>query len=843
MINLALRSEFSFRKCYGHLDKLVHDSDIAVGIADTDNTFGHVRLQSACQEAGIKPIFGVRLMVTSERKDKEKAWGSESVFLAKNVDGLREIYKLVSLAYQNFYYHPYVTLGNVLNTISRNVIVISHVINSRTNYLALTHSTPNSAFDQASDRKIPPVLINYNHYPTLEDKAVYDLLVGHRFRDTQTYPQHILDEGELQFELRDRVTNDLYFKHARDNTYVISDMCQHFELPVASNIHYEGKHTLEGLCLAGAMRRGIDLEDEIYGARLDRELKLIHEKKYADYFLIVYEMVNEAKKVMLVGPSRGSSAGSLVSYLIGITEVDPIKYDLLFERFIDINRLDLPDIDIDFPDWKRKRVIDRLVRIYGNKNVAHLGIVARGKPKSVLRDFAASLGVPEFEIEATKDAIIDRSGGDARASMRTRDTLENTEPGKELVEKYPQMMLACEAEEHAHHFGVHAAGMIVCNEPLTHYTSINARNEAVQLCGDDAEKLNLLKIDCLGLRTLSILEEFCTLIDFDFHDLYTIDLEMPKVLEIFKQCRLAGIFQFEGYALRWLTQDLEVKKFDDIVVLTSLGRPGPIHSGGAADYVKKHNGEKEITYISKHPTVLKWTKDTLGTILFQEQVMGIARDFGGLSWNDVSELRKALGKSKGQEFFNRYWERFVKGTREKHISDEEAEHVWKNMMTFGSWGFNKSHAVAYAMISYWTAWAKAQDPLNFAVACMNHTSDSWTAIRLLREMVEFDGLEYEPVDPDNSSEGWSVCDGKLIGGLTNIHGVGSQKAKQILRARIGKDKLGPGLIKKLLKPETDFDVLFPCQHYFGHFFDNPKEHGLDVSPTLIRDVDGKGDWI
>ncbi len=841
MIDLALRSEFSFRRCYGHLEKLVNNSTTAVGVADTDNTFGHVRLQSACQEAGIKPIFGVRLMVTPLRKEKEKAWGPESVFLARNEKGLREIYGLVSRAYENFYYHPYVTHNDIVGRLSDNVIVISHVVGPRTHFLGVSHSTPRESFEAAHERGIAPVAINYNHYPRPEDKDVYDLLVGHRFRDTQTYPQFRLNEGEFRFVCR-HLTDD-FLDEAIGNTHWIADMCDHYELPVAKQVRYEGTKNLAGWCRQGAIDRGIDLNDPVYSDRLGHELQLIKDKNYTDYFLIVAEMVASAKKTMLVGPSRGSSAGSLVSYLVGITEIDPIKYGLLFERFIDVNRMDLPDIDIDFPDWKRGRVMKRLVRIYGANNVAHLGTISQLKPKSAMGEFAASLGIPDYEIDAAKDAIINRSGGDARASMRTEDTLTNTEPGQALLEKYPQMILAKEVEGHARHSGIHAAGVIVCNDPLTHYASVNTRDNSVQIDKRDAEKLNLLKIDCLGLRTLAILEEFCELTDIDFHHFYEMEYNDPKVFKLFNDVRLAGIFQFEGYALRWLTQEMGVKKFDDIIVLTSLGRPGPIHSGGAGDYVDKHNGIVPITFLSEHPSVVAWTKETLGCILFQEQVMGIAREYGNMTWSEVSKIRKALGKSLGEEFFNQFWESFLNGTRENGIDDSEAEHVWKNMMTFGSWGFNKSHAVAYAMVSYWTAWAKATNPLAFAVACMNHTRDTWSATRLLRELVEYEGIEYSPVDPDRSDVKWSVIDGKLTGGLTNIHGIGVKKAAQILEARAGTRDLGKGLMKKLLAPTTDFDILFPCRHYWGHFFDNPKEHGLDESPSLIKDVNGKNDWI
>jgi DNA polymerase III alpha subunit len=289
-------------------------------------------------------------------------------------------------------------------------------------------------------------------------------------------------------------------------------MCEIYDLPKAPNVKYNGEINLRQLCKAGMRKRNIDSDDTVYKDRLEYELKLIEERNFGDYFLIVADMVCTAKRKMLVGPSRGSSGGSLVCYVIGITEVDPIKFGLLFERFIDINRADLPDIDIDFPDKKRKNVIDGLISIYGIEHVSRIATVSKMKPRSAIGEFAKALSIPEYEIAEVKEVIVESSSGDARAQMRVADTFSDTEAGQALIKKYPEIQIASKIEGHARHSGVHAAGIIVCNNKLTMYGGVNTRDgsskkdTSLMMDFRDAEELNLLKIDCLGLRTLSILE-------------------------------------------------------------------------------------------------------------------------------------------------------------------------------------------------------------------------------------------------------------------------------------------------------------------------------------------------
>ncbi len=1090
MIHLALRSEYSFKRCYGFIENMVNYANgISIGVADDANTFAHVAHHRSCIAASVKPILGVRLMVCDKFIEKKKLWGPKYIFLAKNQKGLSEIYRLVFTAYDQFYYHPRLQQSD-LNDISENVFVIATNFNhtNRIDYIGIDQFTPEIIGNWSG---IPKVAICLNWYFDVEDREVYQLHAGTRNMESQTFPQHILSEAEWLRLWPDRAVANA----AVTNTYKISSECEMYDLPKAPNLTYPGKVSLRQLCIAGARKRKLDITKGEYHDRLEREMSLIEERGFSDYFLVVAQMVRAAKHKMLVGPSRGSSGGSLVSFLVGITEIDPLKYGLLFERFIDVNRTDMPDIDIDFPDKKRRLVIDGLSQMYGEEYVSRIATVSKMKPKISIGEFAAGLGIPAYETDTVKEAIVQRSSGDARATMAIEDTFETTDIGREFIEKYPRMGIVKRIETHARHSGVHAAGIIVCNDKLTNYGGVNARDGVFMMDHRDAAKLNLLKIDCLGLRTLSILESVADQIRMPYSDYYDLPLDDEKVFDIFNSMRLSGIFQFQGNALQHATRMMGVYSFDDICAIGALARPGPIHSGGTNIFIGRRTGVDPVEYLSDHPAVIRATKATYGVIIYQEQLMMIAREYGRMTWADVSALRKGTSKSLGEEFFNKYRDQFLKGAIENGADPEEADKVWDNMVTFGclsgdtviplptsnqyspksitikelcknqgyakisaeywnreaqlergpskilcmielgntikpvrldevyesgvketwllkaggfyeiratknhmfftnhgwkaledlkigdqvsvvggskktpsgkfrypgtgsgahnkhglnttaeiekfrqivrggidcnkcdalaenvhhidgnrynnnednieflcclchrkshmdnygyrykrgktvefiiitsisspkievtydirmptkyanfvangfivhnSWGFNKSHAYGYGLISYWTAWAKAHHPLEYAVANLNNTKRQDIAIKILRDMVRNDGIEYTALDPDVSTEEWSVHSGKLIGGLTSIKGIGPKKAKQILKARAGKATYTKSQVATLMNPETPFDILFPCDHWWGDIFENYKNYGLEKPPVAVETIVDPGEYV
>jgi len=514
-----------------------------------------------------------------------------------------------------------------------------------------------------------------------------------------------------------------------------------------------------------------------------------------------------------------------------------MEHGLIFERFIDINRMDLPDIDIDFPDDKRQLAIKYLINKYGKDNVSHISNVNRLMAKSAINEFGMSLSIPKFEVEAVKDALVDRSGGDARADMALADTLEQTEIGQNFIEKYPKMMLAKKAEGHALHAGKHAAGVIVCNEEITNFCGVNSRDFTLMMDKKEAEGKNLLKIDCLGLRTLSILSEAAYLAGLSKHFYYNLPIDDQKVFDVIQNKRYNGIFQFEGDAMQGLCDKMTFSRFEDIVSITALARPGPLHSGAAHTYVKRRSNLEHVDYICLHPEYIKETEPTMGVIVYQEQLMNICRNMANMSWEDVSEIRKAASKTLGKEFFSKYKDIFLEGCKKNKVDEPEAEEVWSNMLSFGAWAMNKSHAVSYGYISYWCAYMKAYYPLEFTVASLNHSKDEESAIRILRDAHKNDGLEYVPVCRELSDVDWAVKGGKMIGGLTNIKGIAAKKAHLIISRRESGEKQTPAIEKMLGDPKTPYDILYPTKHYWNKFFDHPQECGLSHPPTEIKDID------
>lgn len=824
---INLRTEYSFRRTYGTIPSVLDRAQALsserhpwAGIADFYGTWGHYQWEKACRERKIKPLFGVVIPVVADPGEKLTPT-MECTFVAKTRGGLQELYSIVSTAFSHSQHHykrgaiPRLPL-NQLPDVSSDVVVLANGWPPwPTEHLDGLLVHPGWA------GPLPGQFCGWRlyagcdqWYPNPEDRKVWQLVVGMDNANSLPSSQHIISEDE-------------YFKHewredALDNSAALADSCTATLVP-APMVRYREPFDLRALCVQGAERKGIDLSNPEYGDRLERELALIAEKDYADYFMVVADVVKYAKRHMLVGPSRGSSAGSLVCYLLDITEVDPLNYGLLFERFIDINRKDLPDIDIDFPDSKRHIVMAYLQQKYGFRNVAHIGTISRLKAKSAIGEFAKGLGIPVWETEAVKDAIIERSTGDARAAQCIQDTFETTQVGKEFLSKYPAMELVEKAENHSRHRGVHAAGLVVCNEPVDNYVGIDSSDNVAMVDKHDAESLGLLKIDALGLRTLSILEEVCDQLEQPYDWVYTLPLDDQETFQLFRDGRLTGIFQFEGATLDALTRQMPVQTFNDIVALTSLARPGPLHCGGTGTFISRRTGQERVEYLSDHPIIKDLTAENYGTIIYQEDVMMIGREFGGLSWEDVSALRKAMSKSLGNEFFGKYEVKFMEGTRERGVDDETSKVVWDNMCTFGSWAFNKSHAVSYGLISYWCAYLKSHHPLEFAVANLNNAVDDDAAIKLLRDMVENEGVEYTAIDPERSTDRWTRHGNRLLGPITALKGIGPAKAKTILKKREEGKPLTTNE-QKLLSGPSPFRSVFPAWDKWSALYREPERY-------------------
>jgi len=867
---LTLRSEYSFKKCYGFLDRLFNEySDSGfIGIADEWNTFSFYRLQVLCNAhnnenesewlskfneekkklyknkgyrlalaKNIKPIYGIRVTVVEDATIKVKPrgqFGVEYIIIAKNIKGIRQIYKLTSIGTQNFYYRENISSKDIDN-LDENVFVIptEKIISKRFDYYGVTLSNKDSLEKIVKEKDVKFVAIDNNFYPTMKDRDVYECFAG-RNKDNRTYAQHILTNEEKEY----------YFENNQIiNIKEIADNCDHFKLDVSKPAHSVKNENMEELIYEGAIKKGLDLFKEPYKERIEYEIKTIREKKFEEYFLIVSDIIRFAKKKSLVGVGRGSAAGSLVSYCLDITDVDPIKYDLLFSRFIAPERKGEPDIDSDFSDSYRSKVVKYIEKTYGKENVKTISNVTMFRPKSAITEFSKSLKIPEWEVENVKDSIIDRAGGDNRASFCISDTFEETDHGKALIEKYPEIKLVERIEGHANNKGKHAAGVIVSNTPLHDLCGINNRDQSVFLNKNDAEGLGILKIDILGLRTLSVLESVADLVGFEYNDYYKIDLEDSEVYKnIFHTGRVSGVFQFEGGTMMGLNKEAPMDCFEDIACAQALARPGALASGGAAKFVAIKNGRREPFYYCKEHKEI--TKETYGITVFQETMMRIAREIANLSWEEVSFLRAAASKSYGDEWFAQFKPKFINGCIDHCNLDEKiAEDIWKDIASSGSYSFNKSHAVSYGMISFWTAWAKNYYPMEFIASTLNHAKSDNDCLKILREFYEKDGLKYEAVNPDTSMLEWSVQDGKLIGGLMNINGFGKMKALSAIKMRKGEIPFTPSVISTMFDPETPYDILYPADFHFYFIYDNPYEYTGDTIPiSYASQIQDKGEY-
>lgn len=805
-----IRTEYSFRDTFYPLEKAVEDC-AAYGYSHAciidDTTFGYIKFEKACLEHNVKPIYGLSVIMTDKSvKDRSKYKTcdvSERVILiAKDQAGVQSLYALYKKSMDRYNRFPRLLPADLFGT---DLIVIGnkfpHDINRR------------------------EICVHTASYPKPEDKVIYQLITGDR--GTPSIPGHFMPEYELE---------EYFPISSLAKRYEIEFSVGDFSLPKAKMIKYAGELDFEDECWAGLVRRG-KLDQTSYCQRLEYEIKMIKSKNFQDYFMIVSEMIKDAKQSMIVGPGRGSSGGSLVCWVLGITEIDPLEHDLIFERFIDINRSDYPDIDTDYPDTRRADVIRSVRKKY--KSVQKLATITQYSPRTIINDFAKEYDIPPWECDSLKNSIIERSSGDARAKACLEDTLQG-EAGQEFLERFPHMGIIASAEGHARHHGTHAAGIIVLDEPLTNYGAVDNRSEIVCLEGGDAEGIGLLKIDCLGLRTLSVIENCLKLSGVPFDGIYSVPLDDAASLDVFNGSDLSDIFQFDGDAIGMVCGRITVKHFNDLVAITALGRPGALNSGGTDDYIRINEGEKDPVYYGE--AYERITKHTNGVVVYQEQTMVLLREVGQLSWEDVNVMRKIISKSRGDEFFAKYKEKFIVGALDQGYTEAEAEIIWDAIASMGSYAFNKSHAVAYAMISYWCAWCKTRYPLNFLAANLNNAKDEDHALKLLRKYVATHNIRYVTVDPDISQAGWTIQDGKLIGGLMNIKGIGEKKAQDIIDRRDGKSKrpMTKTMIKMLMNPVTPFDVLYPINTLYAHIYANYNVIHIDeIEPKKTVTVIGK----
>jgi DNA polymerase III alpha subunit len=806
-------------------------------ITDRASTFGWVRWSALAAANNLRPLFGVEIGVTTSLNEKGHDvdhW----TFIAK--DDIGSVNRLLRLATKQFYNEPLLTYAQALA--AEGVVAIAgkrarleHMGEPKNGlYVALSPSCSKGYIRQVIASGHPWVAASDNRYPTEEDFTFYELTIG-RDANTQTYPQHILTDDEWRAAIK--TDGEALIAQALRSRSEIADQCV-AALKKGELYHPEHPATLRQLCIEGAERIGCDLSRPEYLARMDRELALIEQKNFEDYFFIISDVVRWSRERMIVGPARGSSCGSLVCYLLEITTVDPIHYNLLFERFIDIDRNDLPDIDIDFSDQRRSMVFDYMERKYGREHIARLGTVALFKPRSALQAAGAAFSIPKWRTESFADTLVKRSSGDARALNTFIDGLENTDNGRALLKEWPQVRLATRMEGHPNHYSQHAAAIILTQQPVTDYVAIDDRKGATQCDKKDAEALNLLKIDALGLTQLSIFEDALELAGLPRLHLEKVPRDDEAAFDVLRRGHFAGIFQFNGNSLQSLTKQVPIDTIEDIISITALARPGPMGSGSAMVWVRRRNGSERVSY--PHPIFEADLSHTLGIVMYQEQVMQLGRRVGGFTWKEVTALRKAMSKSLGKEYFNQFGDKFIAGALKEGVDHAVAIKVWDDLCAYGSWAFNRSHAVAYGIISYWCCWLKAHHPVEFAAASLSHQTDDDKQLLMLRELAA-EGVSYKPVDVDLSNDKWTVgynADGTktLIGPISNVKGIGPKMMNEILSARTRGEPLPSRAAKLMYNAKTTLDSLYPIRDEIKRQMPDPGARKIYSAATPISEI-------
>jgi DNA polymerase III alpha subunit len=845
---LRVRTGYSFRAATGHPEEVLsrikdHDCLALDGVApitDRASTFGWARWTKLSKAMGLRPVYGVELAVTPSvhaPKPSVDYW----MFIARG--DVSKINRLVELATTHFRYQPLLTIDEALGASRTCSVIMGHrpQIDWKRNvpknvYLGLSPAVTKGLLRNAVENGWPLAATGDNVFTAPEDRALYETLVGRGAR-LQTYPQHLVTRDEWRASIAHLGLSPAELNKAIANSAGILKAGK-AELLRASLPEPIRPATLKVMCEKAAKRLGVNLKDKVYRDRLNKELQLIASKGYEDYFYIVADLCQWARKKMLVGPARGSSCGSLVCYLLEITTVDPIPHGLIFERFVDINRTDMPDIDIDFSDQQRHKVFEYLTTTYGEERVARLGVTTTYLPRSALREVGAALRLPIGVTSKLADSLIERSSGDSRALQTLEDTIDSTPIGRMFRKNHPEAMLVTRFEGHPRHYSQHAAGVVIASEPISKYVAIDRRTGATMCDKEDAEAFNLLKIDALGLTQLSVFEDCLELIGKPRDFLFKLPLNDRPAFQVINDKRYAGIFQFNGLALQNIVREFEVTRFDDIVSVTALARPGPLASGGAAEWVARKNGRKPITY--PHPLFEPYLKDTLGIVLYQEQVMEIGRNIGDLDWGQVTALRKAMSKSLGKEYFDQFGEPWKAAAIKKGVDPIQAAKVWDELCAYGAWSFNKSHSVAYGLISYWCAWLKAHYLYEFAAATLSHEKLADQQLKLLRELVN-EGARYQPVDIDLSTDKWTIKTEHnnrqiLVGPLDTVKGIGPSHMASILEARRKRTPMPDRTRKMLEKPVTAIDSLYPIRDAFRRIMPDPTEKNIYTLPIPIANL-------
>jgi len=816
----------------------------SLAVTDHGAMFGVIEFYKEAKKRGIKPIIGCEMyMAPGSRFDKSSHSIHEAayhiVLLAENNEGYNHLMRLVSAGYmEGFYYRPRID-KEILARYSKGLIGMSACLKGEIPSLILAGKEKEARrvaeeyraifgegnfFIELMDHDIPdqkrvnPELIavakelglgivatNDCHYLHREDAAAHDVLLCLQTGKTMDDPKRMTMMSDRFYFRGPEEMIDLFKDHqeAVANTLSIAQRCNveiefgklHlplYEPPDGMSLdEYLRKLASEGLArrypwlssqdmTEGDRRKGDEIKE-----RLEKELEIIASMGYSGYFLIVWDFINYGKERGIpVGPGRGSAAGSLVAYCLGITDLDPLMYGLLFERFLNPERVSMPDIDVDFCMNRRDEVIDYVTSKYGKENVAQIITFGTMAAKGVVRDVGRVLGMSYGEVDKLAKMIPNILKITLKDAINMEPRLQNLIQSNPEIARLFQISQALEGL--ARHASTHAAGIVITPKPLVEYLPLyrGQKGEVVtQFTMGDVEKIGLLKMDFLGLRTLTVIQDTLKIIKEskgEEIDLGGISMKDRKTFNLLKSARTVGVFQLESTGMRDLLRRLKPETFEDLIALVALFRPGPLGSGMVDDFIKRKHGTVEIAY--DHPKLKKILKETYGIIVYQEQVMQIASELAGFTLGQADLLRRAMGKKK-QEVMDQQRANFLEGTRKNGIGDDVAQKVFDLMSYFAGYGFNKSHSAAYALISYQTAYLKAHYPVEFMAALL--TSEMENTDKIVKYIAEAREMNIKTLPPDvnESSVSFRVVKDHIRFGLAAVKNVGETAVRAILDAR------------------------------------------------------------
>ena len=828
------------------MDRAVELKMPAVAITDHGNLFGAVKFYEAALKRDLKPVIGCEVYVAGTNRfdrspDADRP--NHFVLLCENESGYRNLVKLVSAAYtEGYYYKPRID-KDLLARHSEGLIGLSACLRGEV-AMALSAGRYEAARQSVHDlqdifgkgnffleiqdqgmeeeRKINPDLVRLSretgiplvatndcHYITQDDAHAQEVLVCIQTGKT------LSDTNRMKFP-----TEQFYFKpyeemaavfgeipEALSRTLEIADRCNvrlekkehvfpHFEVPFGETLDsffervtrqgFAGRRErLERLHAAGQLREPL----EAYDDRLNREIELIKQMRFAGYFLIVWDFIRFSReKCIPVGPGRGSAAGSLVSYALRITDIDPLQHGLLFERFLNPERISFPDIDIDFCMRRRGEVINYVTEKYGRENVSQIITFGTMGAKAVLRDAGRALDMPFAEVDKIAKLVpnvLNISLDEALKQSSEMRQMKNQDPRVADLVK-----VAGRLEGFARHASTHAAGVVISPQPLQEIVPLykSSKDEiTTQYAMDDLEKIGLLKMDFLGLTTLTVLDDCLKLIEETRHeklDLDALPRDDQETYELLGKGLTAGIFQFESRGMTEILRRVKPSRVADLTALNALYRPGPIQGGMIDDFIARKTGRKRVTY--DLPQLKEYLDETYGVIVYQEQVMQIAAAVAGFSLGEADVLRRAMGKKK-HEVMVAMREKFLAGAKTNGVPAKKAEKLFDLMEQFAAYGFNKSHSAAYALVAYQTAYLKTHYSVEFMAAIL--TSEIGNPDKLTHYLNECRdmGIDILPPDVNSSDRTFTPSGSQIRFGLTAIKNVGDTAIASVLEAR---NKLG-----------------------------------------------------